>query len=551
MKLCLPHRPHLVAWPMLFFVAVLSNAVLSSVVLADDWKEKSFSHYSNDESLYSILQAFSLSVGVPVEVSPEVVGIISGQFNPMPGLKFITGLSNMNGLIWYYDGRRIFVTNASEMQQKRFRANKSLYQNVIRSLKDVNMYDKQYELVYLSYSQEIVVSAPPRYIDIIGDTVAGLKLNSYEKLYAEDVKTVRVFYLKYALAVDRVSNFRGENVVLKGVASIVTEIMAGKADKGMLKNLQMDEGMKRRVESIEDKVEYAKVVANRRLNSVIVNDVKSKMPLYEMLIESLDQPMQQVNIEVSIVDISTNRLRELGIDWSVKNSSGEIGIGDVSSSITDRSSNDIALSFGDGVNLNNAITNNVDAVLTRIRMLSTEGDANVLSQPSILTFDNLEAVIDHSTTFYVRLTGEREVDLFPVTVGLVLKVTPHIIEENDKRKIHLTIDIEDGKPTENVVDNIPTVTKSVINTQALVYEGSSLVVGGYYFDTVSKSVAMVPLLGRIPIIGALFRKNVSEVKRMSRLFLITPTIKSEQELYSYSKQDLLNESSSNFKGLSK
>ena len=536
---------------MLFFVAVLSNAVLSSVVLAGDWQEKSFSHYSNDESLYSILQAFSLSVGVPVEVSPEVVGIISGQFNPMPGLKFITGLSNMNGLIWYYDGRRIFVTNASEMQQKRFRANKSLYQNVIRSLKDVNMYDKQYELVYLSYSQEIVVSAPPRYIDIIGDTVAGLKLNSYEKLYAEDVKTVRVFYLKYALAVDRVSNFRGENVVLKGVASIVTEIMAGKADKGMLKNLQMDEGMKRRVESIEDKVEYAKVVANRRLNSVIVNDVKSKMPLYEMLIESLDQPMQQVNIEVSIVDISTNRLRELGIDWSVKNSSGEIGIGDVSSSITDRSSNDIALSFGDGVNLNNAITNNVDAVLTRIRMLSTEGDANVLSQPSILTFDNLEAVIDHSTTFYVRLTGEREVDLFPVTVGLVLKVTPHIIEENDKRKIHLTIDIEDGKPTENVVDNIPTVTKSVINTQALVYEGSSLVVGGYYFDTVSKSVAMVPLLGRIPIIGALFRKNVSEVKRMSRLFLITPTIKSEQELYSYSKQDLLNESSSNFKGLSK
>ena len=100
--------------------------------------------------------------------------------------------------------------------------------------------------------------------------------------------------------------------------------------------------------------------------------------------------------------------------------------------------------------------------------------------PSVLTLNNIEAQLENSQTMYVRLEGENEVDLYDINTGVVLKVTPHIIEENYSSLIKLSIQIEDGELLlDEQVDDIPTVKKSVVNTQAIIGHNESLLLGGY------------------------------------------------------------------------
>jgi type III secretion protein C len=157
-------------------------------------------------------------------------------------------------------------------------------------------------------------------------------------------------------------------------------------------------------------------------------------------------------------------------------------------------------------------------------MLTEEGEAQIISRPSVVSTDNMEAILDNSSTFFVRVAGTDEVDLFPISVGSVLKVTPHVIKDNNQTSIHLEINIEDGQQTQDRVDNIPTIQNSTISTRAIVKENQSLLIGGYHFDTVVSSESRVPILSSIPIFGNLFKRTHDEHTRMARLFLITPRL---------------------------
>jgi len=124
----------------------------------------------------------------------------------------------------------------------------------------------------------------------------------------------------------------------------------------------------------------------------------------------------------------------------------------------------------------------------------------------------------------VRVAGDQEVDLFDVSAGVVLRVTPHIVEDDEKTRIKLAVDIEDGGFSDTSVDGIPVVRKSTINTQAVINKDESLLIGGYYYEVDSKSVRMVPCLGGIPALGYLFKQEEATKTRTKRVFLITPKI---------------------------
>ena len=124
----------------------------------------------------------------------------------------------------------------------------------------------------------------------------------------------------------------------------------------------------------------------------------------------------------------------------------------------------------------------------------------------------------------MRVAGQEEVDLFDVRTGIVLKVTPHVIYEGKKKKIRLLVNIEDGGITGQSVDNIPVIQTSSINTQAIVNENQSLLIGGHFYESETVQVKKVPLLGSIPGLGRLFRSEKKEKPRMERVFLISPTI---------------------------
>ena len=114
--------------------------------------------------------------------------------------------------------------------------------------------------------------------------------------------------------------------------------------------------------------------------------------------------------------------------------------------------------------------------------------------------------------------------MFNVSVGTSLRVTPHVFEDEGLDKLKLLVAIEDGQQESQTVDDIPVVTRSVINTQALLNINESVLIGGIVREATLKDNSKVPLLGDIPVVGNLFSFKREETERVERLFLISPRL---------------------------
>ncbi|MFY7942891.1 MAG: hypothetical protein ACOVOX_18465, partial [Burkholderiaceae bacterium] len=137
--------------------------------------------------------------------------------------------------------------------------------------------------------------------------------------------------------------------------------------------------------------------------------------------------------------------------------------------------------------------------------------------------DNSEAVLQSTREFFVRVAGKDQVDLFNVSLGLVMRVTPSLVEDEQGRRFKLQIRIEDGNTNSGAqVDQIPVVNRNAIATQALVGDGQSLLIGGYIIEERKNTRSGVPVLSDVPVLGWLFGQRGNEVKRVERMFLITP-----------------------------
>ena len=280
------------------------------------------------------------------------------------------------------------------------------------------------------------------------------------------------------------------------------------------------------------------------LNAIIVRDVPERMNAYDSLVRALDVEPQIVQLEATIIDINIDKLRELGINWRL--STGGFGALFGSGDTTDlNGSNDLRLSrnrFLDRRDNQEAITpsrqgGTISTIigsqrefLARINALETRGAARVVSRPQIVTLSNVEAVFDRTRTFYVRVAGDRQVDLFNVTAGTVLRVNPHVFRDQDQTRIRVMVNIEDGSisPT-SAVENIPIVDRATVATQAMVLDGESLLLGGMTIDADLDTEYKIPLLGDIPLLGELFKSRSRSRNRTERLFLITPRLTSLAE----------------------
>jgi type III secretion protein C len=281
-------------------------------------------------------------------------------------------------------------------------------------------------------------------------------------------------------------------------------------------------------------VSTGSVQADPRQNAVVVRDREEKMPYYAQIIDLLDAPVNLVEIRATIIDIDSDDFQEIGVQWEFFSSKddGEKGYkGGLNTGETLFSRKEgqtmaqgLQLPPGNGLNLATIIGDASEYFLAKVNALEEKGKAKILSRPSVLTTNNIEAQLEHSQTHYVPLTGEREVDLYDIRAGVMLRVTPHIIEENDRELVKLAIQIEDGELTGAMSGDIPMVTQSVINTQAVVGQKESLLIGGYKKERNENKRQGLPCLGDVPFFGWLFKKNSVYSQEHERIFLITPTI---------------------------
>ena len=266
------------------------------------------------------------------------------------------------------------------------------------------------------------------------------------------------------------------------------------------------------------------IQADSRLNAIIVQDTPERIPLYKALIEQLDVATPLIEIEALIIDVNTTRVDELGIAWSGRKGGTVGGFGNMTPS---GDGNDLvigALSRSATFDPTSLVVNAGNNLIGRIRALESSGDASIQSRPSILTIDNIGALLDLSETFYVRTIGERVATVTPITAGTTLRVTPHFVMRDGGPVVQLDVDIEDGQIQETTVDTLPTVRRSTVSTQAIVGEGQTLLIGGYRSRQQTSSVDKVPGLGSVPILGLLFSNKINNSQVRERMFMIRPRV---------------------------
>ncbi|MEQ5176549.1 type III secretion system outer membrane ring subunit SctC [Proteus genomosp. 6] len=225
------------------------------------------------------------------------------------------------------------------------------------------------------------------------------------------------------------------------------------------------------------------------------------------LITQLDKPKRQVELSLWIIDISKNKADSLGVNWqaSYGSSKGTFFF------------NTASLSAASGLSF-----------LGKIKALSEDGEAQMVSRPILLTQENTPAIFDNNTTFYTQIKGERVASLESTTFGTMISVLPRI--GNLNKDIEMIINLEDGaeKKDENgddeSVEKLPVINRTNISTVARVSEGGSLLIGGYTREDNVKAENSVPFLSTIPLIGRAFSYQSENNKKMIRIFMLQPRL---------------------------
>lgn len=508
-------------------------------------------------------------IGRPVVTSPKLTGTINGTFTG-PVDKVFSDVSKAFGLIGYYDGAAIYVYATSELTVKTLSLTPAVAARVVRQAAQQHLTDSR-DLLRQSADGSLVVSGVPRFIEQITALAAGGEAErpgeaapplGSPTISSESVPLeFRVYYLKYARAEDTTISAGGREVRVPGLATIVQNLVLDRRQSGngsygsrpirqsqpRLKGQGLDSvapayaqtpvlGLPNESTNEDGGAplsqDIVRIEANPYLNALIVRDVPERMASYDSLIGALDVEPQLIEIEATIIDINTDKMRELGINWRF--ASGGFG-----ALLGNGTTDDLGLlptiqSRRDNVNaitpqaLGGTISTIIGSqreFLGRITALEQKGAARVVSRPQVMTLSNVEAVFDRTRTFYVRVAGREEVDLFNVTAGTTLRVNPHVFRDHNQTRIRVLVNIEDGtiSPT-SVVENIPIVERASVSTQAMVLDGESLLLGGMTVDADTDRVTKIPFVGDIPVLGNLFKTRYRDRGRTERLFLITPRV---------------------------
>lgn len=516
MKTCLLHS--------LRALAAAAALACTSAAFAGEppWPaEAPYSYFANASKLEAVLADFATGFSLSLSIDPGVTGTVNGRFATKSPTEFIAKLASVYGFVWYTHAGTLFVSRASDVVTKGISAPGGNVASMRKALADLGVLESRFGWGELNDHGMAIVSGPPSYIQLVETTIRNLPARAQQ---------LKVFRLRHASAQDRTVPYRNEEINVPGLATILLAMIGGGPaggsagrSAGMAAAVQIDgprpltplgESPARTGAPSQAAAPAAPAGAGRptiqaepRLNALIIQDVPERMPLYQQLIDQLDVPTAQVEIEAMIVDISTDSASELGVSWS-----GRIGRLD--------------FTLGSQTALN-AASNSARAgnfLMAQLRALESKGDAEIMSRPSVLTSDNMTALLDLSETFYIRAQGERVASVTPVTAGTTLRVTPHVIEIDGKMLVQLKIDIEDGRISGRQVDSLPTVGRTSISTEATVNHGDALLIAGYVSTNDLASRDQVPVLGDIPGVGVLFSSRTRTLQKRERMFLIRPRV---------------------------
>jgi len=284
-----------------------------------------------------------------------------------------------------------------------------------------------------------------------------------------------------------------------------------------LKNINVEEA-----KSLIDKL--VKVInTSKETNSLVVMGSPEEIKKVEDILNTVDISQSQVLLEAKIIEINTDVVRDIGIDWSDEVKAG-FQEGKREFTLTDP-----ATVVGSPFRIYRLARSALQFDAT-LKMLEEKGDAKVLSNPRVTTMNNKEAEIFIGDKVPYTITtvsgGVATTEVRFAEAGIRLKITPSIIEE-DFTVIKIEPEVSYIYRWRGPEDQYPWVKTRQATAYVRIKNKQPFVLGGLLGKEDKKNLYKVPLLGDIPLLGNLFKYNKTSVANSELIITITPTIISQ------------------------
>ncbi len=286
--------------------------------------------------------------------------------------------------------------------------------------------------------------------------------------------------------------------------------------------------------------ERGSLSVDERTNALLIRDLKENIDIIREIVDTLDIPVKQVQIEARIVSVSEGNLDELGVRWGFSSTNGSTTAGGSIESNLDQ----VGLLQGDStvddfLNVNLAASaSNASSIAFQVAKLGSdllldlelsalqrESKAEVISSPRLITTNKKPAYIEQGTEIpYLESSSSGATSIAFKKAVLSLKVTPQITPDN---RLVLDLSVTQDRPGEVVktgTGEAVSINTQRIGTQVLVDNGETVVLGGIFQHNVTDTVDKVPLLGDLPLLGGLFRRSYQSMGKSELLIFVTPKV---------------------------
>jgi len=558
---------------------VLSAAVLALLPVfhtayaqpAIPWdNSRTITHVSSQEDLKNVVRTILKANDLKTSFKPGVDGTVSLRLTDVPVQSAFKQVAQEYNLTHEYDpSSRTVVVGSVSSSKKSAREDSvivPLRHTEFEQLEDVlgdfglplSMvnYDPSTRSVAISGSQENVqrvvdavgaletAMMPVQNVDMLPDAVARREMQAAApapvvKATPAEKMEVKVIRLRFADVGPTTKQFQGKTVNIPGIEDTLKSIL-GLGDKEKAAN------------SGEPRISI-----DQRTNAVVVQGTPQDVAQVEAMVRELDRPLQMVEIEVVIATADVGVAKQIGLNWRAS----QLNVGGSPNSLAiDTGVGGTRIANGTGADafstngfdalsllpsrispdaiLGSFVVRGAEAALqTQLQLLESQDRARILSAPRLVTLDNITARITRSQNIYVQVdtrgdTGSSQggVGLEQIQTGLTLEITPSIVPADTDRGetlVRLNLRAENSQPGSGVFGQID-VKSQEVQTNVLVPDGATFVIGGLFDDAQITGESGVPGLKEIPVLGSLF-KNKSHSKSLGEtIFFITPRVVDER-----------------------
>lgn len=450
----------------------------------------------------ALLQLLADFSGYNILVSDSVSGTISLKLNDVPWDQALQIILNSKGLGMRRDGNIIRIAPVSELS-----ALSKLQQDSQRAQEAIEPIDSL--TVRLKYSQAAAVQG------MLQQSASVNQMNNQQAAAGANTPAVN-----------------------PGAAGQMVNTTAGAPAANTTNTQNGTDTMVNGSPSASMLSSRGSILVDTRTNTLIINDTPSRLKDIKELIDKIDIPVKQVLIEARIVEASSNFERDLGTRLLVAGINGNVTFSNsLSNAVKINQGNIGAINqnpssfvnsdygFGPG-NFSAIYSPNSNTLLgLEIDAKELQSEARTISSPKVITSNYQPANIQQGVQIpYQQASSAGNTNVAFVNATLSLDVTPQITDDGN---IMMNVNVQKNQPNVSTTlssQGTPAIDTSSVQTNVLVQDGSTILVGGIFVDQQSNAVDQIPGLGDIPVLGWLFKTQRLVNTKRELLIFITPRI---------------------------